>query len=749
MSKKVIIDGRTLDGVTSIKAKLADADGYASFTDTSDATATASDIAATKTAYVDGVKITGTNTGVEPNDLDGIVDGTLTSFTMPSGKVTIKQYRFCQFTSLTYANLGAVQTVEQYAFDGCNNAECAPPNTITTVGQYAFRNLGRNKSGFEFNPVSPCAVATYGFNGARITKLSGTFTSLASYCFAACSWLTSVDITASTVSDYAFQNATAMTSLKISINGAVGAYAFYGCTKVATCEIDADSVITSLGNYAFSRFAGARTNASENIITLDLRKSTFTTVPQYGFGGDNASTSNRNQYMKILLPSTVTTVSSYAFRYVDNVDIYFNTKKPATLSATNCFSNATNFNLFVPFANINAYKTATNWTAQVSHIKGYAAAGTFAVGDTLPDLNAEGYELTWYSDKACTNEVTTVTDADAELYCLAGDEKLGYGITSIAAVGCTVSVTDSNGKSYTVGAGIRIGTVLTITGMPTTEGDIVYMFTVNGENFTSGDTFTITDADISITAIYWDGENLPILPTFADNSWTMIKEAFRTGLALQFWSVGDIKPVISKSGKTYHIRISDRTVGRYNIVGGGTTNGVLEFVECYNLNNKISWAINATAKESYWTGGGYALSDMANIYLQEIFNDLPDDLQAAMSEIELSEYSYTQPTPRAGTHKLFLPAETEVFANRHYSAEGTTGYPKYEQFEYYAAIKTADGSTCPERQKCDVGTTNTRYWWLRSPCSGDSSYFCGVNGGGSYSYISANYASGVSPCFAI
>ncbi|MGN1060143.1 MAG: leucine-rich repeat protein, partial [Candidatus Coproplasma sp.] len=181
MSKNVIIDGETLDGVTSIKAKLAGEDGYVSFVDTSDATATASDISATKTAYVGGVKITGTNTGVKQNDLDGIIDGTLTSFTLPSGMVTIKQYRFYQFTSLNNANLGAVQTVETYAFYGCTNTECVVPDTITTVGQYAFYNFGRNKTGFEFNPISPCSIGAYGFYGARVTKLSGTFTSISSY----------------------------------------------------------------------------------------------------------------------------------------------------------------------------------------------------------------------------------------------------------------------------------------------------------------------------------------------------------------------------------------------------------------------------------------------------------------------------------------------------------------------------------------------------------------------------------------
>lgn len=42
-----------------------------------------------------------------------------------------------------------------------------------------------------------------------------------------------------------------------------------------------------------------------------------------------------------------------------------------------------------------------------------------------------------------------------------------------------------------------------------------------------------------------------------------------------------------------------------------------------------------------------------------------------------------------------------------------------------------------------------RWWWLRSPCSGDSSYFCSVGSGGGCNYYGAGYAGGVSPCFSI
>ena len=388
----------------------------------------------------------------------------------------------------------------------------------------------------------------------------------------------------------------------------------------------------------------------------------------------------------------------------------------------------------MPYGKVNAYRTATNWTAQAANIKGYAKPNTFTLGETLPDLNAEGYELTWYSDKACTTEVTTVADASAEYYCIAGETKVAYSITSVVATDCTITITDGV-KTYHEGDGVRVGTVLTITGTPTTEGYTPYMFKVNGADFTSGDTLTVA-GDVSVMAIYWNGEDVPVNPTFSQNTWAVIRSVARAGTASQFWSVGDTKDITLTNGATITFRIADLQTGRYALADNtGSSNMVLEpLVQIPNT----TAAMNSSGSNS----GGFAQSQMRTVTLASIYDLFPQDVKDAMSEVLV--LSGTGGGSTSGTsssaNKLFLPAEMELFASKSYSigdAECPLG-----QFDYY---KTHNNNS--DRIKNRDGSAKS--YWLRSPYSGHSGIFCYVGSNGNAYNGNASYTDGVAPCFAI
>lgn len=88
------------------------------------------------------------------------------------------------------------------------------------------------------------------------------------------------------------------------------------------------------------------------------------------------------------------------------------------------------------------------------------------------------------------------------------------------------------------------------------------------------------------------------------------------------------------------------------------------------------------------------------------------------------------------TCKVFIPSEVEVFGECHYSKEG-----EGEQYDGFKRWK--------DRVKGYPDGDSGRWYWLRSPHSGDNNYFGIVRGDGSYSYNFANYDCGVAPCFAI
>lgn len=538
---------------------------------------------------------------------------------------------------------------------------------------------------------------------------------------------------------YSFGNNDKCTHLSGSMDGDIGVSAFSGLTKLKECDIS-NFHIHKLGENAFRYFGNYRSDPDKNILVLDFSNSDFYEIQRECFEGD--------LYMQFIFPKTVREISWMAFSSVRNSELYFPRLVPPTVNTSNVWSGTTNNKIFVPYNSINAYKTATNWTTQASNIIGYVGAGVLPVGSELPTINEEGYALTWFSDKACTVSATTVENADAIYYCTSGTEKIGYGVKSIETVSCSVTISDGT-KTYRQGYGILAGTVVTITTSATESGFVPYLLQVNGEDFTSGGTFTV-NADLNIAAIYWDGKNIPLQPVFGDNSWVMIRQAFRKGLASGLWAVGDQKEVTLGDGNTYHIRIADMQSGRYNLTdGSGTTNGVLEFVECLPTSYPINSSQVTDGDVTAYTAGGWAMCQMKNTTLDvTVWGLLPDDMKNAISEITLNEYSYSSPSPRESTNKLFLPAETEIFMNRHFSAEGDqTGCVKYNRFDYYASATTDNMS--PLREKHRLGITSTIEWWLRSPYAGSNNMFCRVSNEGSNAMSPANYSNGVAPCFAI
>lgn len=578
----------------------------------------------------------------ELTNLRKIIDGTATTIVVPSTMTSVAAHlchKDSSSSTLTLVDLGNVTTIGQYAFynnrdvswvlqriDGVNYF----PRAITSIGSYALYYAGRNKRSsdvFMLHPSSTASVGDYAFRDGNCAKVMGTYTSIGNYAFYNCNVdeinlvcagtvgtsafaycpVTAVNLVAQAIGNYALNitNSGLVTmSLKVA-NGAIGIGAVDGCQYVSAFTWDPTSKVTSLNNYAF-RGLGARRSGA-NTFTVDLSNSTFTSVGQSAFYPTSTSYPLRN--MHIILPSTVSSVGQSAFGYLKDSEVEFVSIAPPTVNSVNVFSGWDNTYLTCPVGSINEYRIKTNYTQIAEYIRGKITGVT-----KLPKYNAEGYELTWYHDIACTNAVSAqdIIDDTMSYYCLAGQEVIAYQYVGAHTFHCDL-VAIVNGDMLNDGDMIRVGDQIALSITPETGYEQKYLLQANGVDCTT--TITMPSEPLEIRTCYYDGVNAPYSNVLNDNDWDAIAFCAKAHLAPELWSVGDTKTIsfgehspveigLTSQTLSFNGNLSDDEIAQ-KVRSLPTASGLLEvYIPTYGLRTNIIWCGNFDNAGEEWIGVG-------------------------------------------------------------------------------------------------------------------------------------------------
>lgn len=163
------------------------------------------------------------------------VQGTLTSYAIPNGVTSIRDYAFTYLNSLESVTIpNSVTSIGGNAFQWCTSLESATiPDSVTEIKDYAFNNCSNLKSVTISNGVKTIASYVFGecTNLESIT-IPDSVTLIGPYAFMACRNLASVTIPdgLTTIDFGVFQFCDILSSITIPDSvTSIGSEAFYYC----------------------------------------------------------------------------------------------------------------------------------------------------------------------------------------------------------------------------------------------------------------------------------------------------------------------------------------------------------------------------------------------------------------------------------------------------------------------------------------------------------------------------------------
>lgn len=471
---------------------------------------------------------------------------------------------------------------------------------------------------------------------------------------------------------------------------------------------------------------------------FDFSGSTFTSIPSGMFLGNTMF-----EETDIYFPATLSSWSNTVFGSGTTGLYRIHLKSKPTLSSTSYFPSATASSTFKPVILIGKenyvdFITMTNWSSRKSQI--YIEEKGFATGTTLtPYVYPNGTACTWYK-APFSSETITISEGASNTYY--GQES---GTTRLV---CFFNVSGQygsvniahNGSLISVDGYVEVGETITITPISTdSDNPDLYSFVVNGTNYTSQGSATITapnDSNITISVVYYN-QSSGADAILANNTWLQILLADKSNNIPSTWAVGDTKDVVI-NGLTYQARLTDKTGKYIRVSDGSTVRLKFELTELL----PTSQVYNSSSNNRPLQSPLLADINSGTIYGQ-IESALTSVLEPVKVKVSQGGGSSTQDTLVDFEGKFFFHREHDLFSTRGSSVQAEWDAIS-NQDEYYQTHNTN-----ADRVKHLKGQTNGMAYWEMSPCALNSNSVCSVLATGRANYYGSTSSAGVCLCFAI
>ncbi len=263
---------------------------------------------------------------------------------------------------------------------------------------------------------------------------------------------------------------------------------------------------------------------------------------------------------------------------------------------------------------------------------------------------------------------------------------------------------------------------------------------------TEDDNLTIA---FDVTYVQADENAVEVLhpESLADDDWDTIINTIKSKNSCGPYIVGDSKEIDMGTFGTHTLRIANCTKPTECSTEGFSQTAcgvVLEFVDIIAPHIMNSTNTNVD---------GWPASSMETYVNNDIYNALPSVIQNAIIDTTVvsGHGSTTGETNFTSTNKLYLLSTHEVWEDVDENTSSgidyyDTAYHNTRQLDYYKGLNVTTSNYSSAIKK--DGTSNS-WWWLRSARSSGTSIFIIVGTDGSWSSLSANSGTGVSPAFRI